>query len=234
MSAFNQYVAEEMTLQEHLGLWFLPTSDVNVRDSRAGILRFQTEHHAEVDILGAFEEGAWCSLSKEVFRRYPVIHGAAHGQKRFSLFDCVKGRSQVDFFEDSQLTNTQIHFVDGWVGPEVFKDKDAVLFFSYSFGLAGLASWHNVHAFSSEHDFKQHATCLKYKRPEDVSLYEDDQVTIVLSYSWRAAGAELAQTSGTIEHDPRIVIKSKRGKLPFYGGMDRWVGMRSGSGRLSD
>ena len=217
MGNFNQHIENEMKLQEYLGLWFLPVDEEFKRNCRAGVVRFQPSRHSEVEILGSFDDIESGAKLEAVFRRYPVVHGASHGRKRFTLFECTTCSRQIDAFEDPELANTRIDFIDAWVGPNVFASKFEVAFYEVSFGMGGLAAWHNVTAFSSEHDFKHKATCLRYQCPEDVLLYEDGKVVIPLSYSWHPATQQVAQTSGTIEHDPRVVIKSRDGRLPFYG-----------------
>ena len=208
-------LADELKEQEYLGYWWLPAKDGQHQVNRAGVIHFAPNNRAELNLLGSFEEGPF-TLEPRLLK-YPVIQGAAHGQKRITLFDCVTYNNISDLFESSELADVRIAFIEGWVGQETYASKNEIQFLDFSAGMHGLVAWHNVKAFASRNDWDNKFTELRYNCPEPVELFKDELVEIKLAYSWQPASQQLAQCEGKISHDPRIVIKSLNGKLPYYG-----------------
>ena len=209
-------LADELKEQEYLGYWWLPVKDGQQQDNRAGVLHFKPDGSANLNLLGAFERDVQF-LWRHPFKKYPVIQGAAHDLKRFSLFDCVATNQNYNSFEPAELAAVQVDFIEGWVGQETYSSKDEIQFLNLMAGMHGLASWHNVKAFGRKTDWNNKHTELQYDCPKPVELFKDGQVEITLVYSWQGASEQLAQCEGKISHDPRILIKSLKGKLPYYG-----------------
>ena len=209
-------LADELKEQEYLGYWWLPVKDDQQQDNRAGVLHFKPDGRANLNLLGAFERDVQF-LWRHPFKKYPVIQGAAHGLKRFSLFDCVASNQNYNSSEPPELAAVQLGFVDGWIGQETYSAKDEIQFLNLMAGMHGLAAWHNVKAFASKDDWVNKRIELHYDCPAPLELFKDEQVEISLIYSWQGATQQLAQCEGTISHDPRILIKSLNGKLPYYG-----------------
>ena len=208
-------LADELKEQEYLGYWWLPVKDDQQQDNRAGVLHFKPNNRAELHLLGSFEDVP--IAFNHPLLRYPVIQGAAHGRKRITLFDCATYNNNIDAFESSGLADVRITFVEGWVGQETYSAKDEIQFLNLMAGMHGLAAWHNVKAFASKDDWVNKRIELHYDCPAPLELFKDEQVEISLIYSWQGATQQLAQCEGTISHDPRILIKSLNGKLPYYG-----------------
>ena len=209
-------LADELNEQKFLGYWWLPVKDGLQQDNRAGVLHFKPDRNANLDLLGAFESDVQF-LWRHPFKKYPVIQGAAHDLKRFSLFDCVATNQNYNSSEPAELATVQIDFIEGWVGQETYSAKDEIQFLNFMAGMHGLASWHNAKAFARKTDWNNKHTELQYDCPELVELFKDEHVELSLGYSWQGASEELAQCEGKISHDPRIIIKSINGKLPYYG-----------------
>ena len=209
-------LADELKEKEFLGYWWLPVKDGAPQDNRAGVLHFKPDKRANIHLLGAFERDVQF-LWRHPFKKYPVIQGAAHDLKRFSLFDCVTTNQNFNSSEPAELAAVQIEFIEGWVGQETYSTKDEIRFLNLMAGMLGLSAWHNVKAFESQSDWNNKHTELQYDCPEAVELFKDELVEIKLVYSWRPASQQLAQCEGKISHDPRILIKSLNGKLPYYG-----------------
>lgn len=207
-------LSEELQEQEYLGYWWLPVKDGQAQEKRAGIIHFKPDHRADLDLLGSFESAV--HDFNVPLKKYPVIQGAAHGQKRITLLDCTTSKRNVDML-DPELADVRISFIEGWVGREVYASKDEIRFWNFEAGMYGLSAWHNANAFESKYDFENHTTELHYVRPKSIDLFKDDLVEIKLGYSWQGASQSLAQCEGKISHDPRIVIKSLDGNLPYYG-----------------
>lgn len=208
-------LADELKEQEYLGYWWLPVKDGQQQIKRAGVIHFAPNSRAELDLLGAFEEGSF--TLEHPLLKYPVIQGAAHDLKRITLFDCVTYKSNFNFFEPAELADVRVAFIEGWVGRETYSAKDEIRFLNLMAGMYGLAAWHNAKAFASRNDLANKHTELRYDCPESVELFKDELVEINLVYSWQPASQQLAQCEGKISHEPRIFIKSLNGKLPYYG-----------------
>lgn len=208
-------LADELKEQEYLGYWWLPVKDGQQQVNRAGVIHFAPNTRAELSLLGSFEEGSYTSESRLL--KYSAIQGAAHGQKRITLFDCVTYNSISNLFESAELADVRIAFIDGWVGQKTYATKNEIQFLDFTAGMHGIAAWHNVKAFASRSDWANKHTELRYDCPEPVELFKDELVEIKLAYSWRPASQQLAQCEGKISHEPRIVIKSLKCKLPYYG-----------------
>ena len=208
-------LADELKEQEYLGYWWLPVKDGQQQVNRAGVIHFAPNNRAELHLLGSFEDIP--IALKHPLLKYPVIQGAAHGQKRITLFDCTTYNSNIDLFESAELADVRITFIEGWVGQETYSSKSEIQFLDFRAGMHGLAAWHNVKAFESRNDWANKHTELQYNCPKSVELFKDELVEIKLEYSWQPASQQLAQCEGKISHDPRILIKSLNGKLPYYG-----------------
>lgn len=208
-------LSDELQEQEYLGYWWLPVKDGQTQDQRAGIIRFKPDRRADLDLLGSFE-GRPLDFNVAT-KQYPVIQGAAHGMKRITIFDGTTSHRDSNLFEPPELAAVRISFIEGWIGEESYTSKEDIRFSSFEAGMDGLSAWHNANAFECKSDFENHNTDLHYKRPVPIGLYKDDLVEIKLGYSWQGASQSLAQCEGSISHDPRIVIKSVSGKLPYYG-----------------
>ena len=209
-------LADELKEQEYLGYWWLPVKVGQQQVKRAGVIHFAPNNRAELDLLGAFEEGVPFALERQLLE-YPVIQGAAHGLKRITLFDCVTYNNNQDWLESTELADVRIAFIEGWVGRETYAAKDGIQFWDFRAGMHGLSAWHNAKAFASRNDWDNKHTELLYDCPESVELFKDELVEIKLIYSWQPASQQLAQCEGKISHDPRILIKALNGRLPYYG-----------------
>ena len=120
--------------------------DGRQQDNRAGVLHFKPDRNANLDLLGVFESDVQF-LWRHPFKKYPVIQGAAHDLKRFSLFDCVATNQNYNSSEPAELATVQIDFIEGWVGQETYSAKDEIQFLNFMAGMHGLASWHNANVF---------------------------------------------------------------------------------------
>lgn len=173
-------LSEELQEQEYLGYWWLPVKDGQAQEKRAGIIHFKPDHRADLDLLGSFESAV--HDFNVPLKKYPVIQGAAHGQKRITLLDCTTSKRNVDML-DPELADVRISFIEGWVGREVYASKDEIRFWNFEAGMYGLSAWHNANAFESKYDFENHTTELHYVRPKSIDLFKDDLVEIKLGYS---------------------------------------------------
>ena len=204
-------ILKEREEQEYLGVWWIPSDNAEQRNV-SGVMRIAEGEKLDLQLLGTFSLGE----RKFAFENYPVVNGASHGLKRFTMFD-VSVVGQESNGSPAELDETKLWCLEGWVGPECYTKKEDIAFFSLSAGMFGLSAWHNVCPFSFDDNWEVHETKLVYKRPEDVLLFEDDYVTISVGYAWKGPTRAIGQTEAAVRHEAQFVIKSKAGKLPFYG-----------------
>lgn len=205
-------ILKERQEQEYLGVWWIP-NDGGEQRNVSGVVRIAEGENLDLQLLGTFSPGER-SLA---LMNYPVVNGASHGLNRFTFFDVSAVGLQSNGSEPSELDETKLWCLEGWVGPECYAKKEDIAFFSLSVGMFGLSAWHNVNPFSVDYNLKEHKANLSYKRPEDVLLFEDDHVTISVGYAWKGPAQSIGQTEADMRHEAQFVIKSKSGKLSFYG-----------------
>lgn len=205
-------ILKERQEQEYLGVWWIPSADAEQRNV-SGVMRIAEGEKLDLQLLGTFSPGE----RQFAFENYPVVNGASHGLKRFTMFNVSVVGQQFNGSEPPEFGETKLWCQEGWIGPECYSKKDDIAFFSLSVGMFGLSAWHNVRPFSFDDNWEAHETKLVYKRPEDVLLFEDDYVTISVGYAWKGPTRAIGQTEADVRHEAQFVIKSKAGKLPFYG-----------------
>lgn len=205
-------ILKERQEQEYLGVWWIP-NDGDEQRNVSGVMRIAEGEKLDLQLLGTFSPGERSFALKD----YPVVNGASHGLKRFTIFNVSVVGRQFNGSEPSELDETKLWCLEGWVGPECYAKKEDIAFFSLSTGMFGLSAWHNVCPFSFDNNWDAHETKVVYKRPEDVLLFEDDYVTISVGYAWKGPAQSIGQTEAEVRHEAQVVIKSKSGKLPFYG-----------------
>lgn len=214
---------DEYTAIEHLGYWWVPsvTGDQQLL-LRPGEIHAEPPRDFKLQVLGNLEceltpKGLAALWLKNPFRKYKVINGACSGGKRITLFDCTLTHQQWDSSDDPHLIKSDIQYFDSWIGDECFTRKDDLKFVKFFAGMAGLREWHNVSAFVCHDESKEHKSSIAYQSPESLLLYDDMNVEIRLSYSWRPPSRSIAQHEASISHDARLVLKAKSSAVSFYG-----------------
>lgn len=205
-------ILKERQEKEYLGVWWIP-SDGGEQRNVSGVMRIAEGEKLDLQLLGTFSPGE----RRLALMNYPVVNGASHGLNRFTFFDVSAVGLQSNGSEPSELDETKLWCLEGWVGPGCYAKKEDIAFFSLCTGMFGLSAWHNVNPFSVDYDLKGHKANLSYKRPEDVLLFEDGNVTISVGYAWKGPTQSIGQTEADVRHEAQFVIKSRSGKLPFYG-----------------
>lgn len=146
------------------------------------------------------------------------IVGRQEGGHCVTVFDAFGSGLQGNLMSPETCV-TEFAFSSFWVGPYGFRSKDDARFKSVSFGINGLEGWYIRQSFDFNQDEKDYSQIeIKYKRPDEVMLFEDNLVTIKIGYAFHTSGFSLAQSKAEIVQTPRIVINAKNGKLPYYGG----------------
>jgi hypothetical protein len=111
----------------------------------------------------------------------------------------------------------RIDFFDMWVGNHWFENKEAVRLKEYSFGIHDIENWADRRCFSGPHPSASKRRTLVYESPEPLLLFEDGTLRIVLDSFGTGPNLAMGQLESAVQHYPRIVIRSKKGLLSYYG-----------------
>lgn len=198
---------------EHWGRWSIPQNG-KFSEELAGLLKFQTNSAGQLTICGNFKD-----TPLQTMKSYPALWGKISDFKGISVFDAfVTHINPLDIQGDQPVT---LAFSEYWDGNVWFSGREDVKFKSVSFGINNLEMWHNDSNFESSCGRHLKNIKLKYSRPANVDLFEDENVKVSLGYNVGGPGSCYGQTVASIKQSARILIKSKRGRLlPFYGAAD--------------
>lgn len=191
------------------GKWWIPDGTENPRKV-PGELTF------EVSAGGILELDE--ALSDDI-REIPVIHGLGTKGECVTLFNGFTVQLPAHFNSVGSFRRETIDFFDMWVGNHWFANKQEVCLEEYSFGIHNIENWANWLCFSvaSPIEAKPKNLSLEYKPPKPILLFEDERLTIHLDVFWSGPSLSIGQLESSIQHYPRIVIRSKDGLLPYYG-----------------
>ena len=187
---------------EYTGEWWVP--GMQGQKCFGHLYITPKENLQKLVLLGSFERNAF-----QIWNKYPVIQGRISKGSGITIFDAICiGKSTS--LNTPDLSETTISFSEMWIGPGLFECQDEIKLENLSFGINNLGQWHNQQNF--KYEYKENS--IKYIPPEKLLLYEDSLVTISLGY---ICCTNTSIQNASFEQDARINIKSKQGKLPFYG-----------------
>ena len=195
---------------ERWGHWSIPQSG-KPSEELSGLLKFKTNSSGQLIICGNFKD-----TPLQTMKSYPALWGRISDFKAISVFDAfVININPLDIKNDQPVT---LAFSEYWEGNVLFSDRESVKFRSVAFGINNLEMWHNESNFDGSCGRHLKNIKLKYKRPNKLDLFEDENVKITLGYNVAGPGSCYGQTIASIKQSARILIKSRRGRLlPFYG-----------------
>ena len=198
---------------EHWGRWSIPQNG-KFSEELAGLLKFQTNSAGQLTICGNFKD-----TPLQTMKSYPALWGKISDFKGISVFDAfVTHINPLDIQGDQPVT---LAFSEYWDGNVWLSGREDVKFKSVSFGINNLEMWHNDSSFESSCGRHLKNIKLKYSRPANVDLFEDENVKVSLGYNVGGPGSCYGQTVASIKQSARSLIKSTRGRLrPFYGAAD--------------
>ncbi len=75
-------ILKERQEQAYLGIWWIPDDDAEQRNV-SGVMRIAEGEKIDLQLLGTFSPDD----RKIAFQDYPVVNGASHGLKRFTMFN---------------------------------------------------------------------------------------------------------------------------------------------------
>ena len=189
------------------GKWWIPDGTENPRKV-SGELTFEVSAGGTLELDEA--------LSDDI-REIAVIHGQGTKGECITIFNGFATGLQKATNSMGTFRRETIQFYDMWVGNQWFDSKEDVRFVSYSFGMHNIENWADQRCFSipEPHDTKQES--ISYISPEAIPLFTDGQLSIVLDSFHSGPGMSMGQLESSIQHYPRIVIRSKEELLPYYG-----------------
>ena len=189
------------------GKWWIPDGTENPRKA-PGELTF------EVSAGGILELDE--ALSDDI-REIPVIHGLGTKGECVTLFNGFTVQLPAHFNSVGSFRRETIDFFDMWVGNHWFANKQEVCLEEYSFGIHNIENWADRRCFSRPEMSSSKSASISYSAPEAIPLFEDDRLCIVLDSFHSGPNMSVGQLESSIQHYPRIVIRSKDGLLPYYG-----------------
>lgn len=191
------------------GYWWIPDGSTEPRKI-PGELTFDVQSGGVLDLYDAFSD---------TFREIPVIHGLGAQGECVTIFNGMTVSLPMNGNSVGCFRRETIDFFDMWVGNHLFANKHEVCLKEYSFGIHNIENWANWLCFSvaSPIEAKPKNLSLEYKPPKPILLFEDERLTIHLDVFWSGPSLSIGQLESSIQHYPRIVIRSKDGLLPYYG-----------------
>ena len=189
------------------GKWWIPNGTENPRKV-SGELTFEVRAGGILELDGA--------LSDDI-REISVIHGQGTKGECVTIFNGFSDGHQMNANSMGVFRLERIRFYDMWVGNQWFACKEDVRFVSYSFGMHNIENWADQRCFPIPKTFNAKQVSVSYTAPEAIRLFEDDHFCIVLDSFRSGPTISMGQLESSIQHYPRIVIRSKEGLLPYYG-----------------
>lgn len=205
------------------GYWFLPPVDGKPPRRVAGVLTFVTDQQGRLELFELLE-----GVTTE-FREIPVIWGEGSDGSKITILSAMTS----GLYGNPSCWRMSCDLAAVWVSESRhFKSREDVAFDEVIFGVHRLRAWDGRNGFvnstikeevpsgSENQNTVETDVKITYRRPEEVRFYDDERVSIVLSYWWSQSGWSIGQSSAYVRDYPRIVIRSRDGLLPYYGERD--------------
>lgn len=191
------------------GKWWIPVGEAEPKQV-SGELTFDVGSGGVLDLDEALSDN---------FRSIPVVHGLGTQGECVTIFNGGTASLVMNGNSTGLFRRETINFFDMWVGNHWFGNKQEVGLKEYSFGIHNIENWAGWRCFSMPPSIeaKQKNLSLEYKPPKPILLFEDERLTIHLDVFWSGPSLSVGQLESSIQHYPRIVIRSKDGLLPYYG-----------------
>ena len=191
------------------GQWWVPDGTENPRKV-SGELTFEVSTGGTLELDEA--------LSDDI-REISAIHGQGTQGECVTIFNGMTVDLPMNLNSVGVFRRERIDFFDMWVGNQWFDSKEDVRLASYSFGIHNIENWADQRCFSVPKTIKEKSKkhIIEYKPPKPLPLFEDERMTIVLAALWSGPSHSMGQLESSIKHYPRIVIRSQKGLIPYYG-----------------
>ena len=193
------------------GTWWIPGAGTGTV-KLSGELIFNTATGGSLTLSGEL------STTTE---KISVIHGEGNGKECITIFNAYVDGVFFHRTHTGLVVTQTVRFFDMWSGPQLFERKEDIVFTEYVFGIHNVENWLDHRGFrTAPHAIRGNKASLLFTIPRPVLLFEDDRFSILLTSDRVGTTVSFGQLVSTIEHFPRIVIRSKKGQLPYYGKTD--------------
>lgn len=195
------------------GHWFLPPADNQALPSKvAGVLTFTTAESAKLELFGQLDgvSTGCCEI--------PVIWGLGVDGSKITIFSAVTS----GVYGSPSYWRMACDMTMVWVSEfRHYRTRGEVVFDEFVLGINRLRAWDGRNGYVNADlvedetevapDSKSNRTDVQitYRHPDDVLFYDDEHVSICLSYWWSQSGWCIEQGDAYIKDYPRIVIKGK-------------------------
>ena len=189
------------------GKWWIPNGTENPRKV-SGELTFEVGSGGTLELDDA--------LSDKI-REIHVVHGLGTKGECVTIFNGMTVDLPMNFNSVGVFRRERIDFFDMWVGNHWFENKEEVRLKEYSFGIHDIENWADRRCFSGPRPSVSKRRTLVYESPEPLLLFEDGNLRILLDSFGTGPNLAMGQLESAVHHYPRIVIRSKKGLLSYYG-----------------
>ena len=204
--------ASAFKVKTFTGKWWIPGSEHHCY----GTLTFDISGEQHLKIIG-FLEGKYPGE----IQNYAVLHGYCQMDNKtyyVTLFNAYHTHLANHLMSEHNISESIVEFREVWIGNRLYDSKDDVQFASFSFGIHNLENWHDVRkVFSADLNKSPAVTVATMTLPSEIKLFEDDKVTIEITYNCHTPGSCLGQLATSMSYCPIISINSKNDLLPYYG-----------------
>lgn len=195
---------EELALIRASGYWWRPGQEER---KTSGELTFS--HDEEGATLRLFGSPESC----EGFNGF--VRGWLHPTRNVTLLHCQEYRRNTSSGFGLRTETAELGFIEAWIGDIGFDSVSDIAFESYSFGITNLSAWIDRGCFHRKLKDVETGDAVKIEMHR--LIFEDGLVRVYLAFIPVKSLLKGSRGQGFHRYEPSLVIKSKVGRLPFYG-----------------
>lgn len=142
-----------------------------------GIITISDGGKIELEIIGHFDEEKAFSYDNKHIER---IIGHIEKDDLVTLDRCLYAKKNFAFGGISKSTISVQRLLSG----AAWDKNEAITFNTFSFAVDCLDEWVRLSGIDIEHDWKNHTAQISYKRPEDISITLDNEMTLEICFAY--------------------------------------------------
>ncbi|QGQ22995.1 hypothetical protein F1728_10075 [Gimesia benthica] len=145
-----------------------------------------------------------------------IILGSSRRGQIYTLVSCFLFAHKYNYNRASGVqTNDYSYAVNRIIEGAHLSTYEELCFDKIKFGISNFEDWHGLNAFKAKHDHENNIIDFRYSRPDIITIIDNENITAEIEYIYKPPSVEYAQKAGTISHSARIVIRTKKTKLPL-------------------